>query len=102
MTARCRLPDRRECETVEFEVDGHHYTCSFGRFEDGALAELFLSNAKSGNDLSTAVRDAGIVASFALQHGANINTLRAALSRDSRGRPSGVLGAALDLIARQI
>ena len=32
--------------------------------------------------------------------GAELETLRQALSRDSRGRASGVLGAALDLIAR--
>jgi hypothetical protein len=101
MTDRQRLPDRRACETFEFEVDNHHYTCSYACFDDGKLAELFLSNSKAGNDLSTAARDAAIVCSFALQYGVDLDAMRAALSRDSQGRPSGVLGAALDLIARQ-
>jgi hypothetical protein len=39
------------------------------------------------------------VASIALQFGANVETIRRALCRDSRGRASGPLGAALDRIA---
>jgi hypothetical protein len=37
-----------------------------------------------------------------LQHGADVETIRRALCRDSRGRASGPLGAALDMLgARQ-
>ena len=36
---------------------------------------------------------------IALQYGADIETIRKALCRDRRGRPSGPLSAALDLIA---
>ena len=44
-------------------------------------------------------RDAAIVLSFALQHRAYILVIGRALCRDSRGTPSGVIGAALDIIA---
>ena len=101
MTVRHRLPDRRACETFGFEIDGLHYTCSYCRFGDGTLAELFLNNHKAGNAADVNARDAAISASFALQHGTDLDTLRGALSRDSHGNASGVLGAALDLIARQ-
>ena len=44
-------------------------------------------------------RDAAIAVSFALQWGADLETIRLALCRDGRGRASGPLGAALDIIA---
>jgi hypothetical protein len=46
--------------------------------------------------VDTNARDSAIVLSFALQHGADIESIRKALSRDSRGRALGPLGAALD------
>jgi ribonucleoside-diphosphate reductase alpha chain len=44
-------------------------------------------------------REAAIVASIALQHGVDAETIRRALCRDSRGNASGPLGVALDRIA---
>jgi hypothetical protein len=44
-------------------------------------------------------RDSAIVASLALQHGTDIETIRKALCRDSNGRATGTLGVALDLLA---
>ena len=43
--------------------------------------------------------DAAIIPSFALQYGADINTVRKALCRDGTGRALGPVGAALDIIA---
>ena len=48
----------------------------------------------------TAARDAAIACSIALQFGADMETIRKALCRDSRGNASGPLGVALDVIAR--
>lgn len=96
--ARQRLPNRRFSETFDLEVSGQHYTATVGRFPDGRPAEIFLSNGKAGSDTDTAARDAAIVCSIALQHGADIDTLRRALCRDGRGRASGPLGTALDRI----
>ena len=100
MTAgRERLPNRRLAETFQIEVADLKYTCSVGRFADGRIGELFLSNHKSNSAADTNARDAAIAFSFAVQHGADPEAIRKALSRDSQGRATGPLGAALDLIA---
>src|SRR6516225_52056 len=95
------LPNRRLAETFELEVAGLRYTCSVGRFADGRLAEVFLSNHKSNSAADTAARDAAIAFSFAVQHGADPAAIRKAICRDSRGRASGPLGRALDLLAEE-
>jgi len=99
---RRRLPNRRHCESFNFELDGLRFTASIGRFADGRVAELFLTNHKSGNQSDTNARDAAIVLSFALQFGADIDAIRGALCRDSLGRANGPLGAALDVIAAEV
>jgi hypothetical protein len=99
MSARVLLPSRRMAETFGLECAGLSYICTIGRFGDGRIAEIFLSNHKSNSAADTAARDAAIVCSLALQHGADIETIRKALCRDSQGRASGPLGAALDYIA---
>jgi hypothetical protein len=101
MTTRLRLPNRRLAETFELEVAGLRYTCSVGRFANGEIAELFLSNHKSNSAADTAARDAAITFSIAVQHGADPAVIRRALCRDSQGRASGPLGMALDIIAEQ-
>jgi hypothetical protein len=100
MIARERLPNRRLCESFTFELDGLRFTASIGRFADGRVAEVFLNNHKSGNQSDTNARDAAILLSFALQHGADINEIRKALCRNSKGRALGPIGTALDRIAR--
>ena len=97
--ARQRLPDRREAVTFELEVAGLRYTATVGRFSDGSLAELFLTNHKSNSQADTNARDSAITFSIAIQHGADPETIRRALCRDSQGHASGPLGAALDRIA---
>jgi hypothetical protein len=96
--ARQRLPNRRHAETFEIEVAGLKYIATVGRFPDGRVAELFLSNHKSNSAADTAARDAAIAFSFAVQHGADSDAIRRALCRDNQGRTSGPLGAALDCI----
>jgi len=98
MTTRERLPNRRAAETFEVEVGGLRYIATVGRFIDGAIAELFLSNHKTNSQADTNARDAAIVFSFAVQHGADPAAIRHALCRDSHGRASGPLGAVLDLL----
>jgi hypothetical protein len=99
VTGRERLPNRRASESFSFELDGLRFSATISRFADGRIGELFLNNHKAGNQTDTNARDAAIVLSFALQHGADIQTIRAALCRDGNGRPLGPLGAALDLLA---
>jgi hypothetical protein len=98
MTARTRLPNRRQAETFNLEVGGLRYTVTVGRFATGALAEIFITNGKAGSDSDTAARDSAVVASIALQYGVPIDTLRSALMRNRDGSACGPLGAALDII----
>jgi hypothetical protein len=99
MTSRARLPNRRLAETFELEVSGQHYTATVGRFADGALAEVFITNGKCGSDSDTAARDSAVVASIALQYGVPLEVIRHALMRNRDGSACGPLGAALDRIA---
>src|SRR5262249_60805013 len=99
--SRRRLPNRRPAESFGIEVGGLNYVVSVGRFDDGSLAEIFITNGKAGSDSDTAARDSAVVASIALQYGVPLDVLRHALMRDGQGRPCGPLGTALDLIAEQ-
>jgi hypothetical protein len=100
---RCRLPNRRASVTFGFDVGSHKYVATVSYFIDGRLAgklaEIFLTNGKTGSDVDAAARDSAILCSLALQHGADLETLRRALLHDSRGRASSHLGVALDLLA---
>jgi hypothetical protein len=95
---RLRLPDRRASETFDVEVNGQRYTATVGRHADGRIGELFLANRKSNSQADTNARDSAIAFSFAVQHGADPRAIRLALCRDSHGRASGPLGAALDVL----
>ena len=97
---RERLPNRRIGETFEFEVAGLRYAATVGRFPDGRIGEIFLNNHKSNSAADTNARDSAIVFSIAVQHGADVETIRRALCRDSHGDASGPLGEVLDCIAR--
>ena len=100
-TLRERLPDRRLCETFDFECNNLHYTATISRYADRRLAEIFLGNAKAGSHSDAAAKDSAVVASIAFQHGVPVETIRRALLRDARGSPSSPLGAALDIVAGQ-
>ena len=97
---RQRLADRRASETFALECAGLSYLATVSRFADGRLGEIFLTNHNAGSAADTAARDDAIACSIALQFGADMETIRKALCRDSRGNASGPLGVALDVIAR--
>src|SRR5262245_66661198 len=94
MTARKRLPNRRHAETFELTVGGLRYVCTVGRFADGMIGELFLSNHKSNSTADTSARDAAIVFSFAVQHGADLEKIRKALFGISAAGRTGRPGLA--------
>jgi len=98
---RARLSNRRGSESFSFECGGLAYHATASRFADGALAEIFLTCHKAGSAADTAARDSAIVCSIALQFGADVETIRKALCRDSRGTANGPLGVALDLIGER-
>src|SRR3981081_3589539 len=98
---RRRLAQRREHHLVDFEHAGHYYTAGLGFFDTGELAEIFINvPGRSGSAIEAVARDAAILTSICLQHGASMETIRRALTRNSDGSASGPLGAVLDLLAR--
>ena len=96
-TARCRLPDRREHELIEFQHDGHCFTGGIGRFENGGIAELFINGSKFGSAAEASAQEAALNASLALQHGCPFETILHALTCDGvAGGPCGALLLAID------
>jgi streptomycin 6-kinase len=98
MTSRQRLPDRRRGESFEFYHCNLGFTATIGRYRDGRIGELFINSHKSSGDLEALARDAAIIVSIALQHGADLGTIRRALTRDGNDDPATLIGAALDAI----
>jgi hypothetical protein len=100
MSVRRRLPQRRANETREMAFRGRDYRLTVGRFEGGALAEVFIDAEKASTDSADDARDAALCLSLALQYGVPADTIRQAVTRGSDGAPAGVIGAALDLLAQ--
>jgi ribonucleoside-diphosphate reductase alpha chain len=101
MSTRQRLPDRHASETFEIAAGGLNYRATVSWFDNGQVAEIFLSNHKVGSHADTAAKDSAVVCSIALQFGVPLETIRRALMRDSQGRPNGPLGVALDRLAAE-
>jgi hypothetical protein len=91
MRARERLPNRRSCELFSFDVAGHRYTASFGRFPDGRVAEIFLDTGKPNTAVQTHASDSAVLVSLLLQHGVCLETIRHSIS--------GPIRKALDVLA---
>jgi hypothetical protein len=97
---RTRLPSRRPAETFGLEVGGLRYVCTIGRFPDGSVGELFLTNHRVNSQAGIMASDQAVLASLALQFGCPIETLRKAIMRDGAGRATSPIGMALDLIVK--
>lgn len=95
---RQRMPNRRYGETFSLEHSRADFTVTAGHYPDGRLGEIFIGAAHANSMLDALASDAAIAISFALQHGADPDALKAAMKRNSRGAPSSPIGAALDLV----
>jgi hypothetical protein len=99
MTARERLPNRRQCESFEFRHAGHPFTLTAGHYPDNRIVEIFISSNRAGSQVEAVARDSAIAVSIALQFGADLQTIRSALTKDFNGQPTTLLGAALAALA---
>jgi hypothetical protein len=95
---RERPLDRRSAETQTFEHLGARFTMTAGRYNDGRLCELFINAAQANSALDALASDAAIILSIALQFGADPETIRRALKRNTNGKAQSPIGAALDRI----
>jgi hypothetical protein len=101
MSAREKLPNRRASLFFDFKSMEMHFTASVSCYPDGRIAELFVDNHKAGSAIGTLVRDAAIIFSFAVQHGADPEAIRRALGRNSNGDALGPIAQALDIIVER-
>ena len=104
--SRERLPNRRPSETINFEVERDgvppiSYTATIGYYMDGRVAEIFLRSGRTGTDLLIQTNETALAVSFALQHGCPLETIRKAMPRTNDGRPEGVIGTLLDILAAE-
>jgi hypothetical protein len=99
--ARERLPNRRFATTFDIVVGGLRYTSSIGRYPDGRVGEIFLTNHKAGSQAGIAASDAAVLCSLLLQHGVPLDAIRKYLARDVHGKPSGPLTVVLDRLAEE-
>jgi hypothetical protein len=69
-----------------------------GFYADGTPGEVFIDGCKTGNDIESIARDAGVLLSLALQHGIPPDTIRHAVTRGASEEPASILGAVVDSI----
>jgi hypothetical protein len=93
MAERERLPNRRTAEMLDFVHAGRRWTAAISRFEDGRIAEVFL-NSEKDSAVADLARESAIIASIALQFGADVSTIRHAIESTSAGPLSVALGLA--------
>jgi hypothetical protein len=97
---RERLRNRRASVCFPFTAQSLKFTGSYSRFDDGRIAEIFITNHKAGSSAGILANEAAIAASFAMQHGCLAELIARALPRDGNGVALGPLGAALDFISK--
>lgn len=94
---RTPIPNRRQCEVVAFAHDGIAFKGSVSFLPDGQPCEIFLDGGKAGTAVQHVARDSAVAASLALQYGAPLEVLRAAMTRTDTGESAGPLGKFLEL-----
>jgi hypothetical protein len=94
------LPQRRAAETFGLKFWSQPFTVTVGFYADGTPGEVFIDGCKTGNDIESIARDAGVLLSLALQHGVDVATIAHAITRDSSGAAASILGAIVDAIAK--
>jgi len=92
------LPQRRRAETFTVIHWDQPFVVTVGFFDDGTPGEVFIDGCKTGTDIESIARDAGVLLSLALQHGVPPKTIRRAVTRGASDEPASILGAIVDSI----
>jgi hypothetical protein len=102
MTRRV-LPQRRYCETFEIAFGGLNraHTITAGYYADRSVGEVFVNGGKSGELVEAIARDGAVLLSLALQYGCELDTAKHAITRDSQGAPSSIIGAVIDRLSEE-
>ena len=94
---RRTLPQRRAAETFVLRLWNQVFKVTIGFYAD-TPGEVFIDGCKTGNDIQSIARDAGVLLSLALQHGVPPETISPAITRGASGEPASILGAVVDSI----
>jgi hypothetical protein len=92
------LPQRRHAETFTVVHWNQPFVVTVGFYTDGTPGEVFIDGCKTGNDIESIARDAGVLLSLALQHGVHPETICHAITRGASEEPASILGAVVDSI----
>src|SRR5262245_3607073 len=100
---RRALPQRRYCETFELRHGNQNtmFHVTHGYYADGTIGEIFISGAKAGSEVEAVARDGAVLLSIALQYGVPLEVIRHAITREANGKPSTIVGAVVDRIAKE-
>jgi hypothetical protein len=109
---RARLPTRREGLVINVPHPGtemhekptiYDVTIGFPNgIANGAPREIFIGCNKLTTALAIAGLEVATLISIALQHGASIAELAAAMPRDDASKPQGAAGAVLDAVLAEV
>jgi hypothetical protein len=99
---RRRLQQRRRAETFDLLFRNQITTVTAGFYADDTLGEVFIDGGKTGNDIESIARDAGVLLSLALQRGVFPETIRDAVTRGASEEPASILGAVVDCISTNL
>lgn len=100
---RRSLPNRRHNNTFPLQTAemSKPMLVTVGYFDDGAPAEVFVSDVKAGTAMDALARDAAVILSIAMQHRVPLETLQKAVTRNSDDTPSSVLGQLIDMLVAE-
>ena len=99
---RRSLPQRRASETFDLRFWNQLFTVSVGFYADGTPGEVFIDGFKTGNDIQSIARDAGVLLSLALQDGVSPERIHHAVTRSASEEPASILGAVVDCISTNL
>lgn len=102
MTTREPLPQRRPASTISLFIGNDTYAVTAGFYPDGRIGEVFVTAPKVGTDIEAILRDGAILLSFALQHGASLDELVRAMTRNNAGDAASILGRLTEAVKENL
>ncbi len=102
MTTRIPLPQRRPASTISLFIGNDTYAVTAGFYPDGRVGEVFVTAPKVGTDIEAILRDGAILLSFALQHGAKLDELLHAMTRNGAGDVASILGRLAEAVKENL
>lgn len=102
MSERMTLPARRRAETRTLRHPKlGEFVVTIGYYRDGRPGEVFISGAKAGSEIDAVTRDGAVLVSLALQHDTPLLVMQHAITRESDGGASSIIGMTIDLMVEE-